>query len=279
MLLFYSGVTLLLIVDVAPLSRYQFVTLLGVLRFHAKSLLLQLALVESIEGELEANAPQALGRAASQLKELGLRLGLLGFPHLERRTQRVFDLWKEKSLTLEVALHESREVRRAFLEELDAHLYFVVPAGDRDLYEKPPLNRATASAFPAADEELQLAGKCLALDQQTAAVFHAMRALEVGLSAFARQLEVPPPERPMWGPIIDRIEAAINSARQARLTSERRALLDTYADAATHFRFLKDAWRNHTMHQRQNYDRARSQNILQHVSQFLEQLAEADVKE
>ncbi len=83
----------------------------------------------------------------------------------------------------------------------------------------------------------------------------------------------------MWGPIIDRIEAAINSARQARLTSERRALLDTYADAATHFRFLKDAWRNHTMHQRQNYDRARSQNILQHVSQFLEQLAEADVKE
>lgn len=249
------------------------------LSFYAKSYTKQLAAVVQCEQELADDVPQALGRAASQLRELGRVIGAAGFPHIEQRTERMFQEWTSGKLTRDVALYETRGVRAALVAELGMHLYFVVPAGDRDYYEKPLLPKDAASAFPTADEELQLAGRCLVLDQPTATVYHAMRALEAGLNAFARQLEVPPSDRSTWGPIIDRIETAINNARQGKLTSERRSLLDAYADAATHFRFLKDAWRNHAMHQRQNYDRDKAEDILRHVSQFLEQLAGVGIKE
>jgi len=249
-----------------------------VLPFYAKSYTKLLAAVVQCEQELKDDAPQALGRAASQLHELGRIVGMAGFPHIEQRTERMFQEWQGGRLTRDVALYETRGVQAALVAELGTHLYFVVPAGDRDYYEKPLLPKGAAEAFPAADEELQLAGRCFVLDQPTAAVYHAMRALEAGLNAFARQLEVPS-DRATWGPIIDRIEAAINNARQGKLTSEQRSLLDVFADAATHFRFLKDAWRNHAMHQRQNYDRTKAGDILRHVSQFLEHLAGAGIKE
>lgn len=263
-----------------PLKPYQFVTLLDMLPFSAKRFLEQLLFVESIERELEANhPPHALGRSASQLHELGGRLGLIGLQHLQERAARVFQTWKEGSLSREVALYESREIRTAILAEFQKQLFFVVPPGDRDYYEKPLLSANTASSFPAADEELQLAGKCFALDQTTAAVYHSMRALESGLTALARQLGVPPQPQQMWGQVISEIEAAIKAAPRKNQPPDRLKFLDASSDAATNFRFFKDAWRNHAMHKRNNYDRSKAESILDHVRQFFEDIAAEGIHE
>jgi len=46
-----------------------------------------------------------------------------------------------------------------------------------------------------------------------------------------------------------------------------------YAEAATHFRWVKDAWRNHTMHIKERYDEQRAQDIFNGVSAFMRHLA------
>ena len=47
-----------------------------------------------------------------------------------------------------------------------------------------------------------------------------------------------------------------------------------YADAATHFAIIKDAWRNHTMHARGKYVQVESERIFESVRAFMQKLAE-----
>src|SRR4029453_18972630 len=67
----------------------RLVSLLDVLTFYSKSFLKQLKFVEEIERELEEDRPMAVGRSVSQLKELGLMAGQLGFQHLEDDGKRI----------------------------------------------------------------------------------------------------------------------------------------------------------------------------------------------
>ena len=254
----------------------RLVSLLDVLTFYAKSFLKQLKFVEEIERELEEDRPMAVGRSVSQLKELGLMAGQLGFQHLEDDGKRIFQLSSEGKVTREIALHESREFRRRLLEELARHMFFVVPATDRAFYEMHLLTLPTANSFPAADVELAEAGKCLSLDRHTAAVYHAMRALEVGLIALAIQLGVPMGNKP-WGRLISDMEERITEEwalyRRSGYDQARQAFLELCSGAATHFRFLKDAWRNVVMHERQSYGREKAADILMNVKGFLEDLS------
>lgn len=66
------------------------------------------------------------------------------------------------------------------------------------LYEpdRPLFGEAIADRFPAAVFEIDEAAKCLALGRSTAAVFHLMRLMEIGIRALARCLQIPDPVKP-----------------------------------------------------------------------------------
>jgi hypothetical protein len=46
------------------------------------------------------------------------------------------------------------------------------------------------------------------------------------------------------------------------------------AEAATHLRFIKNAWRNHAMHPRQVYDEERAVAIFENSRSFMQHLSE-----
>jgi hypothetical protein len=73
-------------------------------------------------------------------------------------------------------------------------------------------------AFPSARTDIQEVGNCLAVDLNTAAVFHLMRVVECGLRALARHLKVKikkvPLEYAEWGRIIQEIDAKVTKLRQ-----------------------------------------------------------------
>jgi uncharacterized protein YjiS (DUF1127 family) len=54
---------------------------------------------------------------------------------------------------------------------------------------------------------------------------------------------------------------------------------EQYSEAALHFRYLKNAWRNHIMHVRHTYELPKSSQILGHVSDFLQALKDVGLKE
>lgn len=244
------------------------VSLLDMLPFFAKSFSKKL-----IE-QFEVKSP-SVGSIATYLRDIGQIVGQFGLTTFQERGERVFRDWHAERLTLESALYELRAFREELITELGKHLYFVIPPQDRHFYEASALTPGAVSKFTSASEELSESGKCIALDRHTASVYHSMRGLEFGLKALANRLGLTY-DRQTWGQIIKSIEDRIPVYRRA---NPRDRYLDSYSETATHFLFLKDAWRDHTMHARKDYRPDKAKEILNHSIHVIEDLTSIGLEE
>jgi len=127
------------------------------------------------------------------------------------------------------------------------------------------------NSFSSTIFEFEDASRNLALDQPTAAVFHLMRALETGLNALANHFNVSF-ERRNWQNIINDVESEIKKSGPANGENWKNQE-QFYSDAASHFRFLKNAWRNYVMHVHQRYSITEASKIRMHVLDFMQHLS------
>jgi hypothetical protein len=167
------------------------------------------------------------------------------------------------------------------IKELREHTVLMVDQSRRGDYVAP-LSRfgEAATKFSGAAAAMVSASRCFALEEWDASVFHAMRVLEHGLRWLASQFRNLTLKKPIelenWENIISNIKARIDDelARSAPRTLERDADLAFYGDVAKEFRYFKDAWRNHVMHNRNDpYDQGTSSSVLDHVAIFMKSLA------
>jgi hypothetical protein len=159
---------------------------------------------------------------------------------------------------------------RTFRDEIDARPLFVMTPGKADLFDQPePLFGATVDdAFPSSAEDVAEAGRCLALERWTAAVMHLMRALEPPLDALAAHVGVDGGAN--WNKQLNQIESKLRSVARSTHGADEEQWA---AEAASHFRALKNAWRNHAMHGRSFYDEARAMEIFEAVRALMRHLA------
>jgi hypothetical protein len=123
-----------------------------------------------------------------------------------------------------------------------------------------------AEAFPSCARDIQRAGTCYAVGQEDACVHHLMLVLERGLNALAIKVEVPY-QRTNWQVVIDGIRVKLQGLPRG---PDR----DFYLEITAQFGFLKDAYRNHSEHVRDDpYDLEKALSILNHVRAFMKQLA------
>ena len=131
-------------------------------------------------------------------------------------------------------------------------------------------------AFPSTFYDIGQAGVCLAITTTTACVFHLMRVLEITLGVLGQKFGVSLTHT-NWAPAIEQIESRI---REMHKDPAWKALPDCkeqqefYAQAASHFGVLKDAWRNYTMHSRGKYTEQEAEQIFNSVKAFTQKLAE-----
>ena len=126
--------------------------------------------------------------------------------------------------------------------------------------------------FPIADDADE-GSKCFGLGRYPAAVFHMMRVLDIGLHALAEELEVPFSQHysANWENIINDIEAR---TKQIPSTDpDRKLRLHFYSAAASHFFFVKEAWRNYVMHVKASHNQGSALMVMLGVSEFMKQLA------
>jgi hypothetical protein len=170
------------------------------------------------------------------------------------------------------------ELQMNLLHDLEIHVFLCIPHLQRSLYEEPEkwFGQQVVDGFPDARRALRDAGRCLALDQWTAAVFHAMRILEHGLRAFASRVGLTlavPMELENWKNIIDQIEKEIRKQEALPKSAAKSAELQFCANAAAHFWYIKEAWRNHVSHSRADYDEDEAARVVEHVRDFMRALA------
>ena len=123
--------------------------------------------------------------------------------------------------------------------------------------------------FPSANDDIEEAGTCLALERATACVLHLNRALEVGLRALAATLGVS--KKNDWGSYIR--EIGIELSARMKTASVRSPDEQFYAEAVSHFDSLRRAYRNPTMHPEKSYSVDRAEEILLATKSFMSHLA------
>jgi len=207
--------------------------------------------------------------------ELGLTLSRNKIAELARRVN-------EGCQTIEIP-RLLRELDERIHEELQAEWFFHVAR------EKVPYLRVMGalyseileSNFRFAYNELEHAGSCYAFKENTACVFHSMRALDRGLRALADKLEFLPAdyESENWKNIIDIIEKRIRKMEEEPKGAEKSAKLRFYSALVLEFRYFKDAWRNHVSHGSDPYDEQQAHRVLVHVFDFMCEAAKGGLAE
>ena len=101
-----------------------------------------------------------------------------------------------------------------------------------------------------------------------------MRALEVALESLANALGLSLANQ-NWNTILNDIENEIRSRTKATHGSTWKDKDEPFfAEAATHFRFIKNGWRNHTMHRKDKYTDEEAEAIYESVRSFMRHLSE-----
>lgn len=184
------------------------------------------------------------------------------------RTQGIF----AKRAGLDEAHKALSELHSRFRDELEDLQFLHVSAGRVPGYEARTLfGAAVEQAFPSSVLEIQDAGRCIALNQGTAGVFHTMRALEPALIALGKKFEVNVAEN--WNSALNDIEAAIRDRPSKKNWPNWREEEPFYAQACTHFFMIKNAWRNHTMHLRLRFAPKEALGIFESTKAFMIHLA------
>ena len=123
--------------------------------------------------------------------------------------------------------------------------------------------------------ELDEAAKCMALGRPTAAVFHLMRILELGIRALSACLGLPDPTKPAernWAVILRTIWNGIEkkwSQSSDRMSGDGHLFEDLYASLDA----VKNPWRNATMHVEKKYTDDEAEHIFMAVMGFMKKIA------
>jgi hypothetical protein len=100
-----------------------------------------------------------------------------------------------------------------------------------------------------------------------------MRVLEIGLSVLAKRFGIAS-DHTNWHNIIEPVEKAIRGmgSDPAKLPDWKEQQ-EFFSQGASHFMFLKDAWRNYTAHARGKYTDEEAETILINIRAFMQKLA------
>lgn len=209
----------------------------------------------------------------AQLEVLGAPITLLALDDFDANLDGMYPTYESlKTHSKDVSTTLQRELTQAKLISLNSQerLWF---APSEPMFGAPfAVQFNTHGTF-----ELEEAGKCMGLGRPTAAVFHLMRLLEVGIRAMAQCLGIPDPIKPSernWAIILKNMmddgikvkwpTAADRMSGDGALFESLHASLDA----------VKNPFRNGTMHVENKYTDAEAQHIFALVKGFMMKLTD-----
>jgi len=208
----------------------------------------------------------------------------LGWEQAEGRLDSLKIILGTKRLpTAESVHHHLYELKMAVQDEIASRKFVMIENRKADFLEQKSLfGKQVSKAFPSAKEEVRSAGNCLAVDLNTAAVFHLMRVAELGMRALARNLKVKVKRNTIdsanWTEIIKNIGDA-TAERWKKLPKSKQGrrkaveFLKFCEVAADELNVFKEIWRNNTMHAGLPYNEHEAHGVFIRVRDFMQRLS------
>ena len=214
------------------------------------------------------------------MQKIGEYCGEVRLDSGQARIKRILDFVGSKT-TIRECQNELRILRETIEDQISKRQFTFISPEKVAYFENPMLfGDKVKAAFPSAAYDIQEAGTTYAVGLNTACVFHLMRASERGMRTLAWDRRVKfknksPLEMQGWEAIIRGVET-----ETVKIVgwSNRRGLAkaqanEFYNSALEEFRAFRDAWRNHVMHSRRNYNSSEAKGIMDHVTRFMKTLA------
>jgi hypothetical protein len=192
--------------------------------------------------------------------------------------------WASQGTSINVSAlqNEILNVSQAILSSAKKHRFLRVAADRIDYIDQPALfGDAVSASFPSAARDIQEAGNCLAAENNTAAVFHLMRAAEVALRALAKDRGVSYPDASVSskqiGDLLSALDGKVIDLRRADAKlwpskDLKDVQIKFYHMALAELRDFNEAWRKSMSHGHEGafYDRGYAEDILKHVRSFMQ---------
>jgi hypothetical protein len=188
-----------------------------------------------------------------------------------------------KTLTKPEIISEIEGIEGSLDKELFGIQFVHIPQLKSKYCEQSALfGEAVNKAFPSATSDIKDAGNCLAVDLNTAAVFHLMRATEFGMRALAVHLKVRLKQKPIehggWSELIEQIEKKIRLRRERydrgrRKNKKELEFLKFCRMMADELYIFKEIWRDNTMHSISSYNESEAKGVFERVRDFMQRLA------
>lgn len=233
------------------------------------------AKLDTVRGESRKSFCETLSDLYQELEVLGTRVTQMVVRRL------IDDLESSPSpVTYKEAAEGFSEIESRLRDELSLSTVFVIPA-DKVRYFRtnaPLFGAEVDSKFPSAAFEISESGKCLALERNTAAVFHLMRALEVAIEATRKCIGIPNPVKEgdrNWGAMLRKIKEELDR-RNKQKPQQWSGLEDQllFSDLHASLDAVRNVWRNATMHVEKKYTSEEAEEICWAVRGFMRKLSE-----
>jgi hypothetical protein len=161
--------------------------------------------------------------------------------------------------------HAAELARRIGDDLCNEWFVHIKPSMHQYYFGKELFGPDVAQKFQSAGEDIENAGKCLALSQNTAVVFHLMRAMETAVSALCSFHNIQNSDG-TWGQLLQQLDQKIKALPKG-------ANRDTWSECHANLHHVKQAWRNNTMHPKATYTSEQAEEVFQATRVFMKQLA------
>ncbi len=213
-----------------------------------------------------------LNSLAEQLEAIGMDFTLIS-------VRKLLGEMKGAPLTVELLKSRTQDIQVRLNDELERTKFFCVETHPGYIDPIVPLFGVDVGVkFASATFDIEEAGRCLALGLTTAAVFHSMRVLEIGIKATSKCLSIPETLKASdrnWGVMLKNIRDEVK--RRNALKSSGWQIIPSDSDFFDEIHASLDAvrnvWRNATMHVEKKYTPEEANHIFGAVRGFMRKLA------
>jgi hypothetical protein len=204
-----------------------------------------------------------------------------------RRAKRLAkDLREGMRYSSELLAAELKGILESVVHEISSRKFAYIPPDRVAYFEQDHLfGEVVSKSFPSAAKEIRDAGNCLASELDTSAVFHLMRAVEIGLRALATERHVKIKntesfEWVEWGKLTSELGKKADTIENWKGRGTAKSLaLDFYRGVNRELEGFRTEFRNHVMHTRKRFEPNQAFGVFLQVREFMQRLTRAGLVE
>jgi hypothetical protein len=215
-------------------------------------------------------------RAAQHIDELIQAVVIIGMPITIKSIGRLKDRLDSPGITYQELGAAYLKIETRVHDELDLVSVFVLAQEKAKLFEprEPLFGSDFEGKFASAGVyEVDEAAKCMALGRDTAAVFHLMRCMEIGIRTVAKSLGIPDPVKGAdrnWNEMLKKIKTAMDA--RFNPPTWKPGDQEIFQSAYGSLDAVRVAWRNTTMHVENKYSAEEAEHIFVATRGFMKKL-------